>query len=131
MAAQADAEVVAFARPLDLDRSRRCYADVLDPEFVGMTPFACVALGPGITMRITRVNELVPQQFTILGWVVADSVATIDELTARGVKFHRYDGMDQDDHGIRTTPGGDKIAWFPDPDGNVLSLTEFAVGRSA
>jgi catechol 2,3-dioxygenase-like lactoylglutathione lyase family enzyme len=125
MAALADAEVVAFAPSLDLDRSRRFYAHVLELEIVEVTPFACVARGGGTTIRITQVNELVPQPFTILGWVVSDIAGTIADLTARGAKFHRYDGMDQDDDGVWTAPGGDKIAWFPDPDGNVLSLTEF------
>ncbi|WP_433201789.1 VOC family protein [Nocardia sp. CA-107356] len=131
MAALADAEVVAFAPSLDLERSRRFYADVLDLEIVEMTSFACVARGGGTTIRIARVNDLVPQPFTILGWVVPDIAAIIAELTARGVKFHRYEGMDQDDGGVWTTQGGDKIAWFPDPDGNVFSLTEFAVDTTA
>ncbi|MGY4100438.1 hypothetical protein ACW2Q0_12915 [Nocardia sp. R16R-3T] len=76
-------------------------------------------------------NELVPQPFTILSRVVLDIAGTIDESTAPGVKFHRYVGMGQDDHGIWTTRGGDKIGWFSEPDGNVLSLTKFADGPCA
>ena len=61
----------------------------------------------------------------MLGWRVCDIAATVRELTARGVVFLRYDTMGQDDSGVWTTPGGDKVAWFTDPDGNVLSLTQF------
>ena len=56
---------------------------------------------------------------------VTDISATIRDLIAKGVVFLRYDGMDQDEDGIWTTPGGDKVAWFADPDENILSLTQF------
>jgi catechol 2,3-dioxygenase-like lactoylglutathione lyase family enzyme len=68
------------------------------------------------------------QSFTIAGWRVGDIAATVRALEAKGVRFTRYDGMDQDELGIWTAPGGDKVAWFTDPDGNTLSLTEFAAG---
>ena len=67
--------------------------------------------------------------YTVLGWRVADIAATARGLAGRGVAFLRYDGMDQDDNGVWTTPGGDRVAWFGDPDGNTLSLTEFAAPR--
>ena len=60
----------------------------------------------------------------MLGWQVSDIEATVDDLVARGVTFTRYDGMDQDDRGVWTAPGGDRIGWFTDPDGNVLSLQQ-------
>jgi hypothetical protein len=63
--------------------------------------------------------------YTVLGWRVADIAATARGLAGRGVEFLRHDGMDQDENGAWTTPGGDKVAWFADPDGNVLSLTQF------
>ena len=55
-----------------------------------------------------------------------DIAATVRDLSAKGVSFTRYDGMGQDETGVWTTPGGDKVAWFTDPDGNTLSLTQFA-----
>ena len=66
--------------------------------------------------------ELTPQGFTVLGWKVDDIAATIAALRESGVEFHRYDGMDQDDDGVWTSPSGARIAWFGDPDGNTLSL---------
>ena len=62
---------------------------------------------------------------TVLGWRVTDIAAAARDLAARGVVLIRYDGMDQDGDGVWTTPGGDKVAWFADPDGNILSLTQF------
>ena len=73
----------------------------------------------------TAVAEVAPPGYTVLGWRASDIAATVRGLTARGVAFLRYDGMDQDEDGVWTTPAGDKIAWFADPDGNVLSLTQF------
>ena len=64
--------------------------------------------------------------YTVLGWRVSDIAATVRGLGAKGIAFLRYDSMDQDESGIWTTPGGDQVAWFADPDGNVLSLTQFA-----
>jgi hypothetical protein len=71
------------------------------------------------------VGEFTAQPFTVAGWQVPDIDATVSALAGRGVEFNRYDGMAQDDLGIWTAPGGDRIAWFKDPDGNTLSLTTF------
>jgi predicted enzyme related to lactoylglutathione lyase len=76
-------------------------------------------------LRITAVPEVSRTGYTVLGWRVPDIAAAVRGLTARGVVFLRYDGMDQDDIGVWTTPGGGKVAWFADPDGNILSLTQF------
>ena len=63
--------------------------------------------------------------FTILGWAVSDIHATVAEPTRRGVRFERFTGMNQDQSGIWTSPNKARIAWFKDPDGNVLSLTQY------
>jgi hypothetical protein len=65
-----------------------------------------------------------PQGFTVMGWEVDDVAATVDGLVARGVQFERYSGMDQDERGIWKAPSGARVAWFKDPDGNVLSVTQ-------
>jgi hypothetical protein len=75
-------------------------------------------------LRVTSVPKLTPQPFTVLGWKVPDIAAAVKGLAAAGVKFERY--MDsQDELNIWTAPGGAKVAWFKDPHGNILSLTEF------
>jgi hypothetical protein len=91
----------------------------------GHNAFACVLDANGIMLRVTAVPEVSPPGYTVLGWRITDIAATVRALTARGVAFLRYDAMDQDEQGIWTTPGGDQVAWFADPDGNTLSLTQF------
>ena len=78
----------------------------------------------GTMLRITAVAEVANPGYTVLGRRVADISETIADLASVGVEFARYDGMEQDVQGVWTTPNGDRIAWFTDPDGNVLSLTE-------
>jgi hypothetical protein len=75
-------------------------------------------------LRVTAVPKVVVAGYTVLGWRVSDIAATIDGLLAGGVTFHRYPGLTQDERGVWTTPGGDQVAWFADPDGNTLSLTQ-------
>jgi len=76
-------------------------------------------------LRVTAVSSVANPGYTVLGWRVADIVATVHALTLNGVTFTKYDGMDQDLDLIWTTPAGDKVAWFTDPDGNTISLTQF------
>jgi len=78
----------------------------------------------GTLLRVTIVPALTPHPFTILGWNVDDIVSVIEQLNQRRVVFERYDFLKQDNLGIWTSPNGSKVAWFKDPDGNILSLTE-------
>jgi catechol 2,3-dioxygenase-like lactoylglutathione lyase family enzyme len=121
-------ELVAFAPTTDAARARAFYEGVLGLRLVSdEKPFAIVFDGNGTMIRVTTVPELKPQPFTILGWRVADIEATVDRLAAAGVEFQRYKGMnDNDPRGIWNSPSGARVAWFKDPDGNVLSLTDFA-----
>jgi hypothetical protein len=79
----------------------------------------------GIMLRVTNVPEFKPQVFTVLGWEVPDIGGAVADLTQDGVTFERYDFPGQDERGIWTAPGGAQIAWFKDPDGNVLSVTQW------
>jgi catechol 2,3-dioxygenase-like lactoylglutathione lyase family enzyme len=117
--------LVAFAAATDLQRARAFYEQVLGLSVTSQNDFACVLDANGTMLRITAVPEVRQAGYTVLGWRVTDISAVVRDLTARGVVFLRYDGMDQDGDGVWTAPGGDKVAWFPDPDGNTLSLTEF------
>ncbi|WP_433378236.1 VOC family protein [Actinoplanes sp. CA-142083] len=120
----ATARVVAFVPSTDLGRSREFYEKALGLPIASADGFAVVAQSPTGAIRITNVGpELRPQPFTVLGWEVDDLDAAIDALTARGVEFVRFPDMGQDARGAWTAPGGARIAWFRDPDGNTLSLT--------
>ena len=119
-------EVIAFAGSADLGRARAFYEQVLGLHVTEENDFACVFDANGTMLRVTAVAEVARPGHTVLGWRVSDIAAVVRGLTARGVAFLRYDGIDQDEHGVWTTPGGDRVAWFADPDGNVLSLTQFA-----
>ena len=116
---------MAFVSTTDLDRAHAFYAGTLGLEPVDRTPFACVFLVGTTPLRVTRADEVVAAPYTVLGWVVTDIAEEMAALAERGVTFEHYQGL-SDETGVWTTPGGDKIAWFQDPDGNVLSLTEFA-----
>jgi catechol 2,3-dioxygenase-like lactoylglutathione lyase family enzyme len=119
-----DADLVAFVATRDLDTAARFYAGVLGFESIESTPFANVYDAGGTTLRVTRVDEVAAAAYTVLGWKVPDIEAAIGALTARGVEFKRFDGLEQDEHGAWTAPGGSRIAWFADPDGNTLSLQQ-------
>jgi catechol 2,3-dioxygenase-like lactoylglutathione lyase family enzyme len=118
--------LMGFVGVSDLDAAQRFYGDVLGLELQDERPFALVADIEGTMLRITAVDVPAAAPYTVLGWAVDHIAATVDELAGRGVTFTRYEGMGQDDRGIWTAPDGAKIAWFLDPDGNNLSLAEFA-----
>jgi catechol 2,3-dioxygenase-like lactoylglutathione lyase family enzyme len=118
-------EVVAFVGASDLARARVFYEETLGLTVTEQSDFAYVLDANGTMLRVTAVPEVARAGYTVLGWRVDDIAATVRELTARGVMFLRYASMGQDDTGVWTTPGGDQVAWFADPDGNVLSLTQF------
>ena len=122
----AGARLVAFVATSDLDAARRFYGDVLGLELIEVTLFACVFDGGGTTLRVTVVagGAVAPAGYTVVGWDVADVDAAVAALTARGVAFRRYEGMDQDAAGVWTSPSGSRVAWFTDPDGNVLSVQQ-------
>jgi len=120
--------LVAFAATADPSRARAFYEQVLGLRVVEQNDFACVFDANGTMLRVTTVPAVARPGYTVLGWRVADIEAAARGLEAKGVTFTRYDGMGQDENGVWTAPGGDKVAWFTDPDGNTLSLTQF-VGR--
>jgi predicted enzyme related to lactoylglutathione lyase len=118
-------DVIAFAGAADLDRARAFYEQVLGLTVTERSDFACVFDAHGTMLRVTAVPVVATPGYTVLGWNVPDITAMVRELAARGVAFLRYEVMNQDEDGIWTAPGGGRIAWFADPDGNTLSLTQF------
>jgi catechol 2,3-dioxygenase-like lactoylglutathione lyase family enzyme len=120
-----DCEVIAFTQTTQPERAKEFYRDVLGLEFREESPFALVFRAGGTMLRVQKVREFSPLPFTALGWRVPDMTAAVRRLSQKGVVFERYTGMVQDDSGVWTTPDGAKVAWFKDPDDNVLSLTQW------
>ena len=118
-------KIIGFVPITDAARAKSFYAEKLGLKFVSQDSFAVVFDANGIMLRLTKVQELTPQAFTILGWQVPDIVATVKQLQAAGVTFEHYGGfMQQDELGIWNAPGGTRVAWFKDPDGNTLSVSQ-------
>jgi catechol 2,3-dioxygenase-like lactoylglutathione lyase family enzyme len=119
------ADLVAFVATAREDEARAFYGDVLGLPLVEDGPFALVFDVRGMMLRVTKVSAVDPAPYTVLGWSVPEIRAAVAALAGRGVVFERYAGMPQDELGIWTSPSGARIAWFRDPDGNVLSVTQF------
>jgi uncharacterized glyoxalase superfamily protein PhnB len=117
------AKPVAFVPTTDIPRARSFFEGTLGLRVAGEDPFALTLEGSGTTVRVSAVRELTPAPFTVLGWEVDDLDASVRALTEK-VKFERFPGLEQDALGIWTAPSGDRVAWFKDPDGNVLSLSQ-------
>jgi catechol 2,3-dioxygenase-like lactoylglutathione lyase family enzyme len=122
----ADAKIASFVATADPAAAREFYEKVLGLEFLSDEPYALVFNANGTTLRIQKVQQVVIAPYTAIGWHVTDIARVIAELKKRGVEFLYFEGFGQDDLGIVTFPGGAKVAWFKDPDGNTLSLDEFA-----
>jgi catechol 2,3-dioxygenase-like lactoylglutathione lyase family enzyme len=118
--------VIGFVTIVDVTRAKEFYRDKLGLRLVSEEPpFALVFEANGIMLRLGISEELPPARGTVLGWAVPDAAATVRDLERAGIRFERYDHVKQDELGIWTTPTGAKVAWFKDPDGNILSITEF------
>ena len=126
-----DARLIAFVPTTDLPRARAFYAETLGLRVIDESPYACVFDANGTMLRLTPVRKLSKVRYTVLGWGVVDIAETVATLTAAGVAFVSYRGMDVDEAGVWTAPGGDRVAWFEDPDGNLLSVTQFLARGTA
>jgi catechol 2,3-dioxygenase-like lactoylglutathione lyase family enzyme len=119
-----ESDLVAFVSTAQPPAAMMFYRDVLGLRLVDESQFALVFDANGTMLRISVVGEVNPAPYTVLGWAVADIAAAIDALLDAGVTFLHFDGMDQDKRGIWRSPSAAQVAWFADPDGNVLSLTQ-------
>jgi len=116
---------ILFLATANAERSRAFYERMLGLTFVADEPPALVFRVGDSMLRIQKVEQVHPIPYTALGWAVSDIRQTVHGLSAAGITFQRYEGMNQDADGIWHAPGGALVAWFRDPDGHVLSLTQF------
>ena len=121
------ADLIAFVPTRDPGKARQFYEETLGLDFISEDPFALVFNARGTTLRIANVSGVKgfkAAPFTIIGWQVTNVSDTVGDLVKKGVQFERFPGMDQDAKGIWKSPSGAKVAWFKDPDGNILSITQ-------
>jgi len=116
--------IIAFVLTSDPAKARAFYEGILGLRFISQDRFAIVFEAHGNMLRVGVVDKVIAANNTVLGWEVPDIAAAVKMLETLGVTFERYPGMKQDELGIWTPPNGDKVAWFKDPDGNVLSLSQ-------
>ena len=117
-------KLVGFLATAMPSKSQEFYENTLGLQLLEDGPFALIFGAGSTTIRIQKVERVVVSGYTALGWQVGNIARTVEELTIRGVKFQRYEGMNQSDTGIWRTPDGSQVAWFADPDGNTISITE-------
>ena len=115
--------VIAFVGTRDPGRAKRFYGETLGLPLTAEDGFALVFDANGTMLRVTLVAEVIPAKYTVLGWNVDDLEGTMRALLGEGVVFERYPGLKQDALGIWTAPTQARVAWFKDPDGNLLSLS--------
>jgi catechol 2,3-dioxygenase-like lactoylglutathione lyase family enzyme len=117
-------KIIAFVSTTNPDRARTFFRDKLGLPLASEDGFALVFDAHGTMLRVAIVRELTPAKFTVLGWEVPDIEAEMEALAKAGVKFNLYGLPGQNEQGVWTAPGGAKVAWFDDPDGNILSLSQ-------
>lgn len=120
----ADKKLKAFVPTVKPAEAKIFYKDVLGLTLLSEDNYALEFNANGTLLRVIIVGELNPQGFTVLGWNVDNISSVIGSLHKKGVVCEQYGFLEQDKLGIWTSPNGSKVAWFKDPDGNVLSLTE-------
>jgi catechol 2,3-dioxygenase-like lactoylglutathione lyase family enzyme len=117
-------KMVGFVLTKDYDGARAFYEGKLGFTFVSLDQFALVMRAGENMIRIVKMADFAALRSTVLGWEVGDIEAVVGWLSGRGVALEKYPWVQDKERGIWTTPGGDKVAWFKDPDGNVLSLSQ-------
>ena len=121
-------KMIGFLATTNADRSKVFYREVLGFRLLGEDGFALVFDANGTMLRVRKSESFTPPKGTVLGWEVEDIYVAVEALTARGVVFEQFNlpFMKQDSRGVWTPPNGDQVAWFKDPDGNVLSISHHA-----
>ena len=118
-------QIVAFVATSKPSSAKRFYRDTLGLPLVSEDEFALAFDAHGTMLRVTIVEEVAAAKYTVLGWQVPDIVAAAKRLQKAGVRLQHYPGMGQDEQGVWTSPSGARVAWFKDPDGNTLSISQF------
>ena len=122
-------KLVAFAATTDAARAAAFYGGVLGLPIRSEDTFAIAFDAHGVELRLQKVERLNPHPFTALGWQVGDIARVVDQLTAAHIAMERYPWLDQDGAGVWTAPSGARVAWFKDPDGNLISVAQYPADK--
>ena len=117
-------KIMPFVGTLNVEAARAFYGSKLGLKLIEESPYALAFDANGTTLRVTMVRELKPAGFTVLGWEVPDIAEAVGVLESAGIELKRYPGVVQDERGVWAAPGGAKVAWFEDPEGNILSVSQ-------
>jgi len=109
-----------------LPEAEKFYCGVLGLTLKGKSHGALVYSVGGGDLRVSPVPSTQPSEHTVLGFAVSDVRAVVDALAARGVVLERFAAFPHDPQGVLRTPDGAQVAWFRDPDGNLLSIVQYA-----
>ncbi len=120
----ASSKIVGFVPTKDSTKARGFYEGKLQFQFVSDDMFALVMRAGETMIRIAKAKDFTPAQYTVLGWEVSNIEEVVKWLQKRGIAFEKYPFVQDKELGVWTTPNGDKVAWFKDPDGNVLSVSQ-------
>ncbi|HXN64994.1 MAG TPA: VOC family protein [Candidatus Acidoferrales bacterium] len=120
----AASKMMGFVPTTDAKKARAFYEGKLGFQFVSDDPFALVVKAGDTMIRVAKTQNFTPAPYTVLGWQVSDIGKVVAWLRQQGVTFEKYPFIQDQELGIWTAPGGDKVAWFKDPDGNVLSVSQ-------
>lgn len=119
-----ESNIIGFIASTDLDAASAFYIDKLGLKLISSDEYALEFKINNTTLRIIKVKDVARTEYTVLGWEVGEIISTVTDLDKNGIEFIFYEGMSQDELGICTFPNGGKVAWFKDPDGNTLSITQ-------
>jgi catechol 2,3-dioxygenase-like lactoylglutathione lyase family enzyme len=119
-----NSQLVVFAATVDPKRAKEFYGETLGLRLVHEDGFALVFDANGTTLRVSTVREITLAPYTVLGWETNDIMTAAKAMQNAGVAFERFAGLAQDEQGIWDAPGGTRVAWFKDPDGNILSISQ-------
>ena len=117
-------KIIGFLPTKDSNRARQFYENTLGLKFVSDDPYALVMQSGANMIRIAKAQDFTPAPYTVLGWEVQNIESVVSELKSRGVAFEKYPFIQDQELGIWSAPGGAKVAWFKDPDGNLLSVSQ-------
>lgn len=121
----ANNQIAAFIATANPEKAREFYENTLGLTLISDEEYAIVFDAGGTTLRVQKAGKFTPHPFTSLGWHVEDIEVAVDQLKSKGVVFEQYPWMPEGSNGIMTFPEGARVAWFKDPDGNLLSLDQY------